>query len=479
MLPLCFVLMPPGLKVAADGIRIDFDAIYDDLVAPGVAAAQLEPIRANREPGGVIDVPLCERLLLCEFAVADLTTADRNVFYELGLRQAVRPASTLLLFAAGSGPPSFDVEWLRALPYHVGSDGRPLDAGAVRETITKRLCEAREHAAQASVYHLVESFPDIQRLKTDVFRERVDYCGEVQARLATARRHGIEAVREMEATLGKVADLEAAVVLDLYLSYRATGGWKEMIALVAKMSAPLARSVLVQEQLGFALNRDGRRQEAAAVLLAVIAKHGASSETCALLGRVYKDGWETAAQAGQSTVADGLLGQAIDAYLQGFEADWRDAYPGINAVTLMEVREPPDPRRERLIPVVAYAVERRLAAGKADYWDHAARLELAILGKDPAAARVALGAARAAVRELWEPETTARNLGLIRAARDRRGEPLAWALDIERSLQQLAAQRSVRGAGLISVPARRPADQQRTTSAPARRPHSFPQPGES
>lgn len=26
MLPLCFVLMPPGLKVAADGTQIDFDA---------------------------------------------------------------------------------------------------------------------------------------------------------------------------------------------------------------------------------------------------------------------------------------------------------------------------------------------------------------------------------------------------------------------------------------------------------------------
>jgi hypothetical protein len=65
-----------------------------------------------------------------------------------------------------------------------------------------------------------------------------------------------------------------------------------------------------------------------------------------------------------------------------FEADWRDAYPGINAVTLMELKDPPDPQREQLLPVVAYAVERRIAAGKPDFWDFATRLELAVLAKD-------------------------------------------------------------------------------------------------
>ena len=72
--------------------------------------------------------------------------------------------------------------------------------------------------------------------------------------------------------------------------------------------------------------------------------------------------------------------------MRGFEADWRDAYPGINAVTLMELCDPPDPRQQQLLPVVAYAVERRIAAGKPDYWDHATRLELAVLARDEAKA---------------------------------------------------------------------------------------------
>src|SRR5215211_2864651 len=89
--PLCFVLMPFGRKPSAGGGTIDFDAVYKDLIAPAIAEAGLEPLRADEEmTGGVIHKPMFERLILCEFAVADLTTANANVFYELGVRHAVR-----------------------------------------------------------------------------------------------------------------------------------------------------------------------------------------------------------------------------------------------------------------------------------------------------------------------------------------------------------------------------------------------------
>jgi hypothetical protein len=437
--PLCFVLMPFGRKPAASGMSVDFDAVYADLIAPGIEAEGLEPLRADQElTGGIIHKPMFERLILCEFAVADLTTANANVFYELGLRHAVRPASTLLLFAEGTGQLPFDVALLRALPYKLDADGRPANTAQGREAIAARLRDARNLATDSPVYQLVDGFPDIQRLKTDVFRERVHYRADTKARLAAARNQGSEAVRAVEASLGKIADQEAGVVIDLYLSYRAVKGWKDMIALVGKMSPPLARSVMVQEQLGLALNRDGRGDEAEQVLLGVLEMQGPSSETYGILGRVYKDRWEAALKAGERALAAGLLDKAIDAYLRGFEADWRDAYPGINAVTLMELKDPPDPRRQDLIPVVTYAVERRIAAGKPDYWDFATQLELAVLGKQQAQASSALGKALAAVREKWEPETTARNLRLICEARKRRGDIVPWTLEIERELDKRA-----------------------------------------
>jgi len=296
------------------------------------------------------------------------------------------------------------------------------------------LAAKQEGAKDSPIFQLLEDFPDIQRLKTDVFRERVEYGTKIKQRLATARREGLEALRTIEAELQPISEQESGVVVDLFLSYRATKGWPEMIALFGQMAEPLAATVLVQEQFALALNRAGDGERAEKVLLDLIERRGPSSETYGLLGRVYKDRWEAALRGNQSGLARGLLTKAIGAYLRGFEADWRDAFPGINAVTLMTLQDAPDARRERLLPVVAYAVERRIAGGQPDYWDFATRLELAVLAHDQDAAEAALGDALAARRESWEGESTARNLRLIREARERRGTGAPWMQPLEDAL---------------------------------------------
>jgi hypothetical protein len=431
--------MPFGKKLTASGLLVDFDAVHRDLISPAIEEAGLEPLRVDEEiAGGIIHKPTFEQLILCEYAVADLTIASANVYYELGLRHAVRPASTVLLFAQGTGPHPFDAAALRAMPYPLRPDGKPMETEGARTALVARLREAGNAVADSPVYQLVQGFPGIQRLKTDVFRDQVRYSEEMKSRLATARKNGVEAVRAVERDLLDIAAAEAAVLIDLLLSYRAVKAWNDMIALTGKMSPALAATVMVQEQIGLALNRAGRGEDAERVLLDLIGRGGPSSESYGILGRVYKDRWEAALKAGDSSLARGVLDKAIDSYLRGFEADWRDAYPGINAVTLMELKDPPDPRRAQLIPVVAYAVDRRIAHGKADYWDHATRIELAILAKNEAEAAAALADALACIREPWEPETTARNLHLIRETRERRGEVVAWAMAMEQELERKA-----------------------------------------
>jgi hypothetical protein len=444
MLPLCFVLTPFGKKVIPSGGTVDFDAVYHDLIAPAIGAAGMEPLRADEEvTGGVIHKPMFERLILCDFAVADLTGANANVFYELGLRHGIRPATTVLLHAGG-GPMLFDVAPLRAMPYQLGPDGKPSDVDHAREGLRKLLDAARaqqgEPSTDSPVFQLVDGYsaPDIARLKTDVFRDRAHYAAQARNQLATARRTGKEALKRAASALGDVKNLEAGVVIDLFLSYRAVGDWQAMVDLAAQMPAPLARSVMVREQRGFALNRLKRRDEAEQALRDLIQERGPSSETNGLLGRVYKDRWDEARSANDALKAAGWLTKAIDTYLQGFEADWRDAYPGINAVTLMELKTPPDPRRLELLPLVAYAAKRRVAKGMPDYWDHATLLEAAVLQRDEQAAMDSAANALAAVRENWEPETTARNLALIRNARSSRRENVAWARAIEEALDKRA-----------------------------------------
>jgi hypothetical protein len=81
----------------------------------------------------------------------------------------------------------------------------------------------------------------------------------------------------------------------------------------------------------------------------------------------------------------------------------------INAVTLMELREPPHPQRHELLPVVRYAVTRRIEGSTPDYWDYATLLELAVLANHRENAADAIGNALIVMREKWKakrPPTT-------------------------------------------------------------------------
>jgi tetratricopeptide (TPR) repeat protein len=262
--------------------------------------------------------------------------------------------------------------------------------------------------------------PPIDRARSEVFRERMASFEEIKGQLAGARdSNKVELIETIQNSLGDISSLEPNVVMDLLLSYRSVGAYDRMLQLVKGMDRTLSQTTMVRQLQAFAQNRLGQSREAEDNFKQVIAAQGPSSEVNGLLGRVYKDRWENAKKAGDVFIAKANLRQAIQTYLEGFEADWRDAYPGINAVTLMEVAD--DPRRQALIPVVRYSVERRLARkGTADYWDHATRLELAVLMDDADTSADALGDAFSIAPEVWQLETTARNLRLIADARTAR-----------------------------------------------------------
>lgn len=439
MKPLCFVLMPfSNKKDPATGLDINFDKIYEAAIRPGVEAAGMEPIRADEErTGGIIHKPMFERLLLCEYAVADLTTANANVFYELGVRHAVRPATTLAVFASHQQLP-FDVNFLRALPYALGDGNRfgEREQLSLRTDLARRLqdlksLQAQQAATDSPVFQLLENYraPDIARLKTDVFRQRAQYAADTKNDLARARDDkNAERLGQIQQSLGPLESVEAGILIDLYLSYRAVEDFERMVALYDDMPATLRNTVLAREQLGFAYNRLGRRKEALRVLEKVLEEQGPSSETCGLIGRIYKDRWVEANGSGDVFLSEGYLDRAIELYRLGFETDMRDAYPGINAVTLLDVKGTQEAldAQAALLPVVRFAVDRRFHSTQPDYWDYATLLELAVLSNDSAGAGECVARALANVREPWEPRTTANNLKLIRDARSGRGEDVAW-----------------------------------------------------
>ena len=370
------------------------------------------------------------------------------------MRHAVRPATTLAIFASQHQLPerggSTSISCGRCPTSWASRTGSGLiEAASLQRDLARRLEELKtlstqDAATDSPVFQLLEDYspPNIARLKTDVFHEQTRYEANVKRQLAKARRSGEPAeLRSIEAGLGDLALAEAGGLVDLFLSYRAVADHQGMINLYDKMPVVLRNAVMICEQLSFALNRIGRREQATQVLETVLSEQGPSSETCGLLGRIYKDRWVEAKNRGEDFLGEGYLDQAIDMYRKGYEADIRDAYPGINAVTLLEIKgdEQLLTLKNELLPVVRFAVRRRLESTRPDYWDHATLLELAVLSNDRSAARKSLSDALSRVREVWEPKTTANNLRLIQESRATRGETDDWleqvigALDRERT----------------------------------------------
>ncbi len=77
---------------------LDLDATYLGIIKPAVTDAGLECVRGDEiVHSGVIDVPTYRQLLNADVVVADLSTANPNALYELGVRHALRPFATIVL----------------------------------------------------------------------------------------------------------------------------------------------------------------------------------------------------------------------------------------------------------------------------------------------------------------------------------------------------------------------------------------------
>ena len=443
--PLCFVIMPFGKKKDADGNEVNFDVVYNSLIKPAIEAAEMEPIRADEETvNGIIHKPMYERLILCDYAVADLTTANANVFYELGVRHAVKPCTTITIFAGNTKLP-FDVNFLRCMPYDYDKEKQLTNVEQNVAGLKKQLINAKKQKVTDSpVYQLVDGIAfqnSVAHEKTDIFRDKVKYNNELKELLAEVRDKDIskeERLKELDEIVNTQLALEneeTGVLIDVMLSYRALGAYEKMIAFIESMPVHVKQTVMVQEQLGFALNRIDKKDEAIRILEKVLKENGPSSETYALLGRVYKDLFDNADDTNEF-LGESYLDKAIETYLKGFEADWRDAYPGINAVTLLELKGDRD-KIKKLAPVVEYAIERKLTLKRPEYWDYATLVELAVIENNEAKAKENLKKALTCnIEAAWMFDTTIKNLRLISEYRKKRNEDLTVVNKIVSLLQE-------------------------------------------
>lgn len=136
----CFVMMPFGTKTSANpwltdldslGREIDFDNVYHEIIAPAVTELGLDCVRADDiAKAGSIHKRMIAGIADADVAVVDLSTLNPNVFYELGVRHALRPAVTILLRYGGLDTSlPFDIGGMTVIDYH------PDDPASARERI--------------------------------------------------------------------------------------------------------------------------------------------------------------------------------------------------------------------------------------------------------------------------------------------------------------------------------------------------------
>lgn len=120
--PYCFVAMPIK-KIGTEEYK-HFLAIYE-IIADAIQDCGLRAIRADKvsNPGN-INKDLIMRLAEAELVVADLTDANANVFYEIGIRHALRRSGTLLLLdRSRTKDIPFDLGQYRVIEYEGNLNG--------------------------------------------------------------------------------------------------------------------------------------------------------------------------------------------------------------------------------------------------------------------------------------------------------------------------------------------------------------------
>ena len=452
MQPLCFVLMPFGTKTDGNKKEINFDTVYLNFIKPAIIKANLEPIRADAEKeGGFIHKPMYERLLFCKFAVADLSFDNANVFYELGIRHAVKPHTTVIIFEKNTKL-SFDVGPLRAFPYEF-TDGNVVNADQQTDALAALIkinLGAQHPQDDSPIGQLIPKYkyPDLDYLQEDAdcFNDWVKSTNASKEELlnqlkqwrqfekqqnTVAQDQCLEKVKAIHAAEGVALNVKYDLLYVLLRTYRGM----EAFADIARMLEPVIKgpsqdNIFLYQQLAMAYYKTNRPEDAEQLLLPLIDKYGADPETNGMLGSVYKKMMD-------DNNADDLLHEqyqqkAIEAYLDGFESDPRYFYPGINALTLMFLGKEPDERFTKFMPIVSYAVERMLPAKEKDYWVQATALELAVLEMNAAKAKKHLGAALVCNPDGWMKESTQRNLQKIfdKVKTTAAGSGPAWLTEI-------------------------------------------------
>ncbi|KXK07777.1 MAG: hypothetical protein UZ03_NOB001000153 [Nitrospira sp. OLB3] len=410
MQPHAFVAMPFGVKTDSDGKEIDFNRVYAELIRPALEAAGLDPFRADQEVrAGDIRTDMFQELLLADLVVADLTLDNPNVWYELGVRHALR-ARGVVLICGGRVSTAFDLYTDRKLRYSV--KGRGPDPGTVEEdrknlsSMIKATMESWHGRKISPIYHLMPNLqePDWKSLRIGDVQEFWEQHATWESRITLARKAGHLGDILVLADEGPIAAFRAEAWITAGEALRraehfgfALEQLERGLAIEPHNLRGLREQGICLQRLALAGRAGHSLDRARAHYRKVLEVYPDDPETWALLGRVDKDAWvaawhqpgRTAEQwRADATEEDALLRAAIDSYATAYRRNPNHYYSGINALTLMHLHRDltHDDRYDREMMTMAGAV--RFAAehepnAHSLFWSNATRGDVELLVGTP------------------------------------------------------------------------------------------------
>jgi tetratricopeptide (TPR) repeat protein len=406
MKPHAFVAMPFGVKKDSQGHEIDFNRVYDELIKPALEAAGVEVFRADQERrAGDIRTDMFQELLIADLVVADLTIDNPNVWYELGVRHALRMRGVVLI-CGGQVTTAFDLYTDRKLRYSIkdrGPDPSTIeqDRGNLTD-MTKATMQSWHGRKISPVYDLLPNLqePDWKTLRIGEVQEFWNRYDAWESRITLARKAGqigdvlVLADEAPIAAFRAEAWIKAGETLRKAEHYNfALEQLERGLAIEPNNLRGLREQGICLQRLALAGKPGHSLDRARAHYRMVLDSFPNDAETWALLGRVDKDAWVSAwRQAGRTpdrmredaAYEDALLRAAIESYASGYRRNPAHYYSGINALTLIHLywHLTNDPRYEKQMVSLAGAVRFSAECESDDgqvFWSRATLGDLEVL----------------------------------------------------------------------------------------------------
>jgi tetratricopeptide (TPR) repeat protein len=458
--PHAFVAMPFGSKPGPDGTVIDFNRVYTEYIKPAIEAAGLVVFRADEEQrAGSILTDMFQELLMADLVVADLTLDNPNVWYELGVRHALRARGVILVQGPRESQP-FDIYTERKLRYGLAAGGPdPKTLAADIDRLRRMVSETMATSTRRKVSPVFQLIPNLHQpeWRELLLSQRNEFS---EAHSEWARRMEVARQKNRPGDILVLAD--EAPVRALRLEGKRTAGnallkLRHFDFALEQFEAALAidpDDKTSREKKAVCLGRLGRYEDAREWVAQLTAEYPSDPEVWALAGRVAKDNWvqrwcgaslSSEQMQDAARLEDAALVEAIDPYYKAFVTAPGHHYSGINALTLQLLRrhlggQTSQAVIDNLIGGVLWAALTAQERDRKDYWARASYAELCLLLNPIDSVRREFSAAVAAANSDWFAlDSSRQTLVLLRDLGYRPDETAAALQIIDREIARVAA----------------------------------------